>query len=97
MGLGLDEKTVKGLDDAHKELAEIAARWAELARQPKIILTLEVAALLKWIRGDGGDKTGSGHGDDKGPMTPGEKEVQRYWSEREASPQGKADELRRCV
>ena len=27
MGLGLDEKTVKGLDDAHKELAEIAARW----------------------------------------------------------------------
>jgi hypothetical protein len=94
MGLGLDEKTVKGLDDAHKELAEIAARWTELARQPKIILTLEVAALLKWIRGDGGDKTGGGHGDDKGPMTPGEKEVQRYWSEREASPQGKADELR---
>src|SRR5271157_1372766 len=94
MGLGLDEKTVKGLDDAHKELAEIAARWTELARQPKIILTLEVAALLKWIRGDGGDKTGSGHGDDKGPMTPGEKEVQRYWAEREASPQGKADELR---
>jgi hypothetical protein len=86
MGLGLDEKTVKGLEEAHKQLSEIEARWSALLRAPKIALTLEISALLKWIRG--------GSTDDKGPMTPMEKEVERRRREYDNGPQSKLDNLR---
>ncbi|MDR3742285.1 MAG: hypothetical protein P4L40_24980 [Terracidiphilus sp.] len=86
MGLGMDEKTVKGLEEAHKQLSEIEARWSALLRAPKIALTLEISALLKWIRG--------GAADDKGPMTPMEKEVERRRKEYDNGPQRKLDDLK---
>jgi hypothetical protein len=85
LDLGLDEKTVKELEDAHKELAGISAAWEKLARAPKIILTVEIAKLFKWIRGDE---------DDKGPMTPQEKDVERRRREYDASPQSKIDDIK---
>jgi hypothetical protein len=56
MGLGLDENTVKGLDEVHKLLSGIEAQWVELGRKPKIALTLELGAVMKWFQGK--DHTG---------------------------------------
>ena len=85
LGLGLDEKTVRALEDAHKELAGIEAAWEKLAREPKVLLTVEIARLLKWMRGD--------EADDKGPMTPQEKDLARRRQEDDASPQSKIDSI----
>ena len=89
MGLGLDEKTVKQLEEAHKELSGIEAAWAELARAPKIVLTVEIAKLVKWMRGD--------EGDDKGPMTPQEKDIARRRQEYDAGPQSKIDDIKSAL
>jgi len=86
LGLGLDEKTVRQLDETHQILHEIGASWESLLRQPKIILTLELRSLLKWFRGDSSE--------DKGPMTPMEKEVERRRREYDNGPQRKLDDLK---
>jgi len=85
LDLGIDDKTIQQLEGAHKELAGIEAAWEKLAREPKILLTVEIARFLKWMRGD--------ESADKGPMTPQEKDIARRRQEYEASPQSKIDSI----
>jgi len=85
LDLGIDEKTIQQLEGAHKELAGIVAAWEKLAREPKILLTVEIARLMKWMRGD--------ESEDMGPMTPQEKDVARRRQEYDASPQSKIDSI----
>jgi len=93
MGLGLDERRLKGSTTPirnwrrlqHGGLSCPAAEDHSDARSGR---PPEVDS-RRWRR-----QTGSGHGDDKGPMTPGEKEVQRYLGRAGKQSQGKADDLR---
>ena len=117
---GWTKRRSRGSMKSDKLLSGVEAKWAELARKPKIALTLEIGALWKWIKGD--DHTGSTavkewfFGEDRdlndsrspyarardafrtkdnttGPVTPQERETERYWKEQFSSPEWQVKEL----